>query len=182
MKAKPTRQPGRVLFEVNRRDESLMRAATSPSLRLKQILVPIDFSECSKKALQYAAPLAEQHDAAITLIYVLPPPTFGAGDYVADYSYLEAEMRANAEKQLRTLLEGELGGQLEKDAVTRIGRPASEIIDLAKSLPADLIVISTHGHTGLKHILLGSVAEEIVRRAPCPVLVVREREHEFVRD
>jgi nucleotide-binding universal stress UspA family protein len=61
-----------------------------------------------------------------------------------------------------------------------VGSPTLEIVEMARSLPADLIVISTHGRTGLKHVVLGSVAEHVVRRAPCPVLVVREEEHEIL--
>lgn len=66
------------------------------------------------------------------------------------------------------------------ERLVRSGSPAFEIIEVAKFLPADVIVISTHGRTGLKHMLLGSVTERVVSRAPCPVLVVREREREFI--
>ena len=69
---------------------------------------------------------------------------------------------------------------LETETVTRFGHAVDGITLAAKDLDVDLIVIATHGHTGLKHLLLGSVAERVVRLAPCPVLTVREREHEFV--
>jgi nucleotide-binding universal stress UspA family protein len=193
MKAKPTKHPGEVVLELNRRDELLLAAAgrdpaTSP-FRLKRILVPIDFSDCSKKALRYALPLARQHEATITLLYVAALPAYYAvGDgggfnyasFEADYVAIEAEMRASGEKRLSALAADETHGEVETNVLVRTGSPTLEIIDLARSLPADLIVISTHGRTGLKHVWLGSVAEHVVRHAPCPVLVVREQEHEFV--
>jgi universal stress protein A len=181
MKAKPTNHPGEVLLELTRSDERLMAAAASTvtPFKLKRILVPIDFSDCSKKALQYAVPFAKQHAAAITLLYVVPT-NYAAGDLGAiDYDAIEREMSASGEKELSKLAANELQGEVSADIVVRSGSPALQIIDLAGKLPADLIVISTHGRTGLKHVFLGSIAEDVVRRAPCPVLVVREHEHDF---
>jgi len=184
MKAKPTNHPGEVVLELNRRDEALLAAASgeakSSPFRLKRILVPIDFSDCSKKALQYALPLAKQHRAAITLLYVVPL-SYAVGEYGGiDYVSLEAETRASADKALAALAVDEIRGEVSVDTLVRTGSPALEIIELAKRLPADMIVVSTHGRTGLKHVFLGSVAENVVRLAPCPVLVVREREREFL--
>jgi nucleotide-binding universal stress UspA family protein len=184
MKAKPTKYPGEVVLELNRRDDPLLAAAssgpaTSP-FRLKKILVPIDFSDCSKKALQYAIPLAEQNGAALTLLYVVST-NYTVGEYGGiDYASLEAEILASGEKELCKLVVDEVRGEVPADTIVRTGSPALSIIEAAQSLAADLIVVSTHGRTGLKHALLGSVAEHVVRRAPCPVLVVREEEHEFV--
>jgi len=183
MKAKPANHPGEVLLELSRRDEPLMAAATSAAtkspFKLKRVLVPIDFSDCSKKALQYAIPLAKEHEATITLLYIVPtnynPGEFGAIDY---YS-IEGDLRVSSENELAKLAADEIHGEVSADTVVRTGSPALEIIDLAAKLPADLIVISTHGRTGLRHVFLGSVAEDVTRRAPCPVLVVREQEHEF---
>src|SRR2546430_14004699 len=107
MRAKPTNHPGEVVLELNRRDEALLAAASSQAksspFRLKRILVPIDFSDCSKKALQYALPLAKQHQAAITLLYVVPL-SYAVGEYGGiDYVSLEAETRASADKALSAL-------------------------------------------------------------------------------
>ena len=183
MKAKPTRHPGEVTLEIDRNDEPLLEAANiaaASPFRLKRILVPTDFSGCAKKALQYAIPLAKQHQAAITLLYVVPA-SYAVGEFGgADYAGLEAEMRLSGDAQLATLAVDEVRGEVSTDTLVRSGTPDVEIIAVAKSLPADLIVISTHGRTGLKHVLLGSVVEHVVRRAPCPVLVVREHEREFV--
>ena len=184
MKARRTRNPGEVALELNRRDEPLMDAATRIAVKspfkIKHILVPIDFSDCSKKALQYALPLAKEHEAALTLLYVVPP-AYGAGEYSGiDYAQLEASMREGGEKELAKLATDEVRGEVSADALVRVGSPAVNIIEVARSLPADLIVISTHGRTGLNHVFLGSVAEHVVQRAPCPVFVVREHEHEIL--
>ncbi len=185
MKAKPTKHSGGVVLELNRRDEPLMAAASSSAtmspFRLKRILVPTDFSDCAKKALQYAIPLAKEHEAAITLLYVVPT-NYASGEYGGiDYASLEADMRASGDKQLSALAVDEVRGEVSADTLIRTGSAAAEIINVARSLPADLIVVSTHGRTGLKHVFLGSVTEHVIRHAPCPVLVVREREHEFLR-
>jgi nucleotide-binding universal stress UspA family protein len=184
MKARPSKNPGEVVFELNPRDATLLsaaggRAVASP-FRLKKILVPIDFSDCAKKALRYAVPLAREHGAAITLLYVVPP-AYAAGEYGGvDYAQLQAETRTSGKKEIAELALNEVPCEVVVDTLVRVGPPATEIIDAARSLAADIIVISTHGRTGLKHVLLGSVVERVVQRAPCPVLVVREREHEFL--
>ena len=182
MKAKPTNHPGEVVLELNRRDEPLMAAAArvkSP-FQIKKILVPVDFSECARKALQYAIPLAKEHQAAITLLYVIASPAYVGGEFGATQYQFEVETRASGEKELAKLIVDEVRGEVSADTLVRSGSPALEIIEVAKQLAADLIVISTHGHTGLTHVFLGSVAEHVVRWAPCPVLVVREQEHEFL--
>ena len=182
MKAKPSKKPGEVFLELGRDDEPLMTAASSAAspFCMKRILVPIDFSDCAKKALQYAIPLAKEHKAALTLLYVVPPP-YPVGEYSGiDYAQLQADMRMRGNMELSKLVTDEVRGAVPADTLVRVGSPATEITEAAESLDADAIVISTHGRTGLKHVLIGSVAENVVRRAPCPVLVVREREHEFL--
>ena len=169
-------------MEAGSQEEKVVKSAAPAAFRLKRILVPVDFSECSRKALRYALPLAELHQACITLIYVVPHP-FAVGEYGGiDYTAIETDLLANANKELDTLLK-ELGSPKTSFLkMVRTGSAAAEIVHAAKEMIADLIVISTHGHTGLKHVFLGSVAEHVVRHAPCPVLVVREHEHDFVAD
>ena len=184
MKAKPTNKPGTVTLELNRRDEPLMDSATQTAVKspfkIKHILVPIDFSDCSKKALPYALPLAKEHKAALTLLYVVAP-AYGAGESGAvDYARLEASMKESGAKELNKLVVDEVGGDTSADTLVCVGSPSREIIEMARNLPADLIVISTPGRPGLKHVSLGSVAENVVQCAPCPVFVVREREHEIL--
>jgi len=183
MKAKPTNKAkaGEVTLELRRRDEPLMAAASRSPFKVKRILVPIDFSDCSRKALLYALPFAKDHQAAITLLYVVPP-AYGAGEFGGiDYAQLEASMKEGGQKELDKLAAESAAGNASAHALVRVGSPAREIVETARRLPADLIVISTHGRTGLKHVLLGSVAEHVVQRAPCPVFVVRENEHEILR-
>jgi nucleotide-binding universal stress UspA family protein len=186
MKARRTKKPGRVALEIGPSDERMLAEAISPrrvthsSFAINRILVPVDFSDCSRKALRYAIPLAKEHAAAITLLYVVPKQ-YTTYDYGGpNMPSFEAHLFVNAEKRLHDLLEEEVRAQVPADAIVRDGSAVEDILEAAEKLPADLIVISTHGHTGFKHILLGSVTEQVVRRAPCPVLVVREKENEFL--
>ena len=186
MKIKPATKRGQVIVELNRKDESILGTSQNTynkptPFSLKAILVPIDFSDCSKKALRYAVPLAKQFGATITLLHVVhvnyaAGPEFG----VIDFPLMEADLRKSAEKQLGQLAATEIQQQAAAQTLVRIGQEMVEIVDCAKRLESDLIIISTHGRTGLKHVFMGSVAENVVRLAPCPVLVVREQEHEFV--
>lgn len=181
MKVRPTKHTGEVVMEVNRRDEPMLKEATRIPFRMKKILVPMDFSDCAKKALQYAVPLAEQHDAKLVLVYVAPTPSYAGGEYgIIDTSALNAELFRSGEGRLQSVAKEEIRGRVPVETMVRAGSATAEIIDVAETLPADIIVISTHGYSGLKHVLLGSVAEHVVRHAPCPVLVVREKEHEFL--
>ncbi len=185
MKIKPTGKPGRVVVEIDSEDEQLLenvggRTKTSSAFQLKKVLVPIDFSECSKKALHYAIAFAKQFNASLTLMHVVYI-NYGFGEFAAiDYPLLEKQVREGTEKQLRELATEEIGESLMTDTLVYTGVASREIVEAARSLECDLIIMSTHGHTGLKHVMLGSTTENVVRHAPCPVLVVRENEHEFI--
>ena|SRR5438876_4987103 len=184
MKVKPTTKRGHVVVELDRKDEALLaegaQSAGRSPFKLKKILVPVDFSECSKKALHYAIPFARQFEASLTLLYVVQV-NYYAGDFgTVDVALLENEMRSNGKKQLLELAAREVGKDLRCESLVRVGRVVSEIVDVARQTETDLIILSTHGHTGFKHVLLGSVAENVVRHAPCPVLIVRQQEHEFI--
>jgi universal stress protein A len=185
MKVKPAEKPGRVVVELDPLDENLLASSertvkASMPFKIQNILVPIDFSECSKKALQYAIPFAKQFRASLTLIHVVQI-NYGYGEFAAiDYALLEKQIREGSEKQLTDLAETEIGNDVSAKVVVGTGVPAREIVDTARIQNSDLIIISTHGRTGLKHVIVGSTAENVVRHAPCPVLVVREHEHEFI--
>jgi len=180
MKVKPTSKKGRVIVELDRKDEALL---TPPSVfQLRQIVVPIDFSADSHKALQYAVPFAAQFGARLILLHVIEPFALPA-----ELSYVSPEVENAGQTALKGALEKlaelnqqQLGATCLSQARVRMGVPWHEITAEAKESAADLIIISTHGHTGLKLVLVGSTAERVVRHAPCPVLVVREREHDFV--
>lgn len=150
---------------------------------LNRILVPIDFSEYSRKALQYAIPFARQFNASIDLIYVVEPTV-----YPADFSFgqvgfpaIEDELRKRAAEELDELLRYEFSKRVPAKRAIRTGKAFYEIIQYAREEKMDLIIIATHGHSGIEHALFGSTAEKVVRKAPCPVLVVRNDEREFVR-
>jgi len=151
------------------------------TIQLKKILVPTDFSEFSKQAVDYAVELARRFDAEITLIYVLQDavalfPEPGVA-FPAPGNYLQ-ELQESSQQALERLRES-LPAEMTIQTVLRNGPPFVEIVRYAKEEGVDLIVIGTHGRSGLAHMLLGSVAEKVVRKAHCPVLTVRPSEHKF---
>jgi nucleotide-binding universal stress UspA family protein len=150
------------------------------TLRLKKILVPIDFSPPSKKALKYAVRFAEEFGGELTLLYVLEPQSLTGCMAIPEATgFVEADIVA-AGKNLRSLSASIRNRKIERvHWKVRAGLPSHEIVETAKELDVDLIVVATHGYTGWKHFCIGSTAERVVRAAPCPVLVVREKEHEF---
>lgn len=146
-----------------------------PALKLKKILVPTDFSEASLSALQYAVALAAQFGASICLLHVVEPTSFVNDVYNVPISLSEDEVAARAKQNLASLAEREIGAAIPVIHRVRVGKAFQEIAAAARILHADMIVIATHGRTGLKRVLLGSTAEWVARYAPCPVLVVRGR-------
>jgi nucleotide-binding universal stress UspA family protein len=152
-------------------------AAGLPALlRVRSILVPLDFSPPSKKALSYALSVARQFKAKLTLLNVVEPA--GTPDFAASFPLVMEDERlmAAAKKEMERAAKAARvpRGILEK-VLVRFGRSFHEITEAARTRKVDLIIISTHGYTGLKHALLGSTTERVVRHAPCPVLVVRQR-------
>lgn len=150
------------------------------TLRLKKILVPIDFSPAAKNALKYAVRFAEELGGELTLLYVLEPDSMTGQMAIPEATdFVEADIVA-AGKNLRSLIASVRTGKIERPHwKVRAGTASHEIVEAAKELDVDLIIIATHGYTGWKHFCIGSTAERVVRAAPCPVLVVREKEHEF---
>jgi len=142
---------------------------------LRRILVPLDFSGKSRQALEVAVPLAEQYGGKVFLVHVVEPPTtypYGAAEMAVAPLNPRPTVEASKGKlsaMARALIPSALFGR----ALVLTGRAYLEIIAAADELEADLIVIATHGFTGLKHVLLGSTAEQVVRHAHCPVLTVR---------
>ncbi|MGC2352605.1 MAG: universal stress protein [Candidatus Udaeobacter sp.] len=160
-------------------------ATTSPAehaaITVKKILVPTDFSPASRKAFSYALRFAEDMGSEITLLHVLEPetPLTLAGRPAAS-AFSEEEV-ADTEESLRALADSaEATGVAGTRSIVRTGVATHEIVEAAKELDVDLIVIATHGFTGWKHFAIGSTAERVARVAPCPVLVIREKEHDFI--
>ncbi len=151
------------------------------SVNIKRILVPLDGSDAALKALTYAASLAELFGARIDTIRVNEPTIYPDALAIPQYSFEQNELVAKLARQQSQ----EAGERLIPDAVewrncVMTGNPYVEIVNYARKENIDLLIVTTHGHTGLKHFLMGSNAEKIIRHAPCPVLVVRDLEHDFV--
>lgn len=149
----------------------------------RNILVPLDFSPHSFKALRYAEALARQFGSRLHLLHVTEPIA-----YPTDLGYapvisgeLETELQRGVRQRLDALLAEVKARGFAVEGSLRVGRPFAEIVEAAAADKVDLVVVTTHGFTGLKLVLLGSTAERVVRHSPCPVLVVRDQEHEFVK-
>jgi nucleotide-binding universal stress UspA family protein len=151
-------------------------------IRIKKILHPTDFSVNSNHALKYACAFAAHFDAELHLLHVVPDLTLitlpPADGYLPEGYYQHARKRADEEL-------AKLPAQGMADGVTVVrqsleGSAFLEITRYAKENSIDLIILGTHGYSGLTHVLMGSIAEKIVRKAPCPVLTVHPEEHEFV--
>jgi universal stress protein A len=157
------------------------RNTSIPSeLQIKRILVPTDFSPESLKALRYAIGFAAKLEATLELLHVVETGSFIAGVDQNVLSLSDQDVAQKAHKQLVQWAAKEVPRGIPVFPRVRIGHGYKEIAAHARSFEADLIIISTHGYTGLKHALLGSTTELLVRHAPCPVLVVRTKERDFV--
>jgi nucleotide-binding universal stress UspA family protein len=147
-------------------------------LRLDRILIPLDFSESSIGALRFALPFARESGARLDLLHVIEPvATFFGSPGEASYwpaTHGKQQQRAAAAR-LKKLAAAEVQPPLRTSTWVREGTPVQVINAAAAELRSDMLVLSTHGHTGLKRFFLGSTAEAVVRRAPCPVLIVRRR-------
>lgn len=140
-----------------------------------KILVPVDFSELSREALFHAGELAKRMGASVIALHVLDAmaeaPFFMEGSLPV--ARLERwDLRIEKEKEFAVLFEDERLRGVPVRSVFAMGNPQDEIVEKAKRLGADLILMSTHGRSGISHLLMGSVAEQVVRKSPCPVLVL----------
>jgi universal stress protein A len=147
-------------------------AAKSLPLNIREILVPVDFSDHSRVAFDYAVQFAAKFKARLALIHIVEQVVY-PGDWVfapVPGPAVVGEPTEDLVERLRAFA-GSSGKKITP--IVRLGRPWHQIVEVAKARKSDLIISATHGHTGLQHVLLGSVAEKIVRHAPCPVLTVR---------
>ena len=141
----------------------------------QRFLVPVDFSEDANQAVEYAIDLARKLGARMTPLHVIQLLPLGSGDMgvTVPFTYIQ-DLEADITGCLQAYLERVTAAGLEGEIAMVHGVPFQEILDTAKKQQVDLIIMGTHGRTGLQHVLLGSVAEKVVRLAPCPVLVVRQ--------
>jgi len=146
-------------------------------MQIKKVLVPVDFSKDSLRAAEYAKNFAAPFGAQLVLLHVIEPIYYAspADMYAAspNLALLIEEQRKAAQAQLEQLAQKLSGQGAKVQTLLKSGSPPQVLADTAKRIKADLIVMATHGRTGLAHVLLGSVAERVVRLATCPVLTVR---------
>lgn len=145
---------------------------------IKNILVPLDFSDPSMRALDYATELAKPFGATLTVLHVLEPIAYASpadlyAGVAAQLGDLITEQRRSARERMAELQAKMAKRGFELRTVIREGIAHQEIVETAARLKSDLILLTTHGRTGLSHLLMGSVAERVVRAAPCAVLSLR---------
>jgi len=146
-------------------------------MHIKRILVPTDFSTTSDLAVGFGIDLAKRYGASIHLLHIVEDSYLANAypdGFFAELPAIQARLRTDAEERLKVVL-----GRCASAAVTATheiadGRPARVIVDTARDRATDLIVMGTHGRSGVAHLLMGSVAEHAVRAAPCAVLTVRD--------
>ena len=150
-------------------------------IAFKELLIPTDFSEYSMRAIDYGVEIAEKFDSHLTLVYVVEP-LLQAADLTwttVDFEELNKAHKETAEKQLAKLVEERIPEGIRRDSVILFGKAFVEILKYAREENADLIVMATHGRGAISHLLMGSTAEKVVRKASCPVLTVKHPKHLF---
>ena len=150
---------------------------------IKKILFATDFSDNSRYALTFAISFAQKYDAMLYVLHVIQQPSYPLGMY-AEISFdamdkFSQSISEAVQKEMQTLKEKDLQGCPKYECLIVHGTPFLEILRTAREKNVELIVVGTHGRTGLDHVLFGSTAEKVVRRAPCPVLSVRLPGKEF---
>lgn len=151
-------------------------------IKIEKILFPTDFSACAKHALKYALDFATERGAKLYILHVIPKLNIpvGTGGITYPTSKIYDDMEKEAKKNIHHLVPKRFLEKIKVENIVVRGNPFQEIIKAAKKYDIDLITIATHGRTGISHVMLGSTAEKVVRMASCPVLCVKQREHEFV--
>jgi nucleotide-binding universal stress UspA family protein len=164
------------VFVVRKKNQ---RPKTGSSLSIRTILVPVDFSDRSRDGLRYAIQFADEFGARIVLLHAtyLGYIYSSEGTVLYDIPGLQKTARKTAERKMRELVRSINFGGVKFETVLTEGSPVLDICAFAKDHDVDLIITSTHGLTGLKHVLIGSIAEQVVRHAQCSVLVVPSHPH-----
>jgi len=146
--------------------------------KISTVLTAIDFSDSSDNAFQMALSLAKSFSARLIVLHVINEPVDLRGFYVPHISFekLEGEIEEGAQKMMESFCRNNLAGFESYDSLIVAGLPYEQIIKMAEEKSADMIVLGTHGRTGLDHVLFGSTAEKVVRKSNVPVLTVRLEE------
>ncbi len=148
-------------------------------ISLKKILCPIDHSDCSKEALKYAVSFAMKDNAKLYLLHVVDIRTFNESIDTMSTQIPDEETLKQLKIKLLDCIPDEIREDMNVEALVIQGIPFAEIISTAKSNDVDMIVLGSHGRTGIVHMMMGSVSEKVVRKAPCSVLTVKKSGHEF---
>ena len=151
-------------------------------IKIERILFPTDFSPCAKHALKYALSFATERGAKLYIMHVIPKLNIpvGTGGVTYPVSKIYDDMERESKEKIHHLIPKRFLEKIKVENIITRGTPYLEIIKAARKYDIDLITIATHGRTGISHVLLGSTTEKVVREAPCPVLCVKQPEHEFV--
>jgi nucleotide-binding universal stress UspA family protein len=149
-------------------------------IEIQKILVPTDFSEYSQHAVKYAVALAQSFKAKLYVVHVWDQ-SIAVGPTETFHTEIWVEAEKSEKERLNQVTQGLRTEGIDAESVFVSGTAYIEIAKTAKELDVDLITLATHGRSGLSHLVFGSTAEKIIRLAPCPVLVVKHPEHEFVK-
>ena len=149
-------------------------------MKINKILCPVDFSDHSKRALEYAAFIAIANHATLILLHVIEH--MHNHDHFLILNLMPEELNEKLKEQAReklTLLAHPYQSSVTVETAIRTGKPFVEIVKMAKEFEIDQIVMGSHGRTGISHLLIGSVAEKVTRKAPCPVLIFKQKGKKF---
>jgi universal stress protein A len=149
--------------------------------KIHTILCPVDFSDASRKAVQYAREFAAGMGATVHLMNVVEPRPM-AVDITLNYVPLEEDLEKAAAEDLKVILQELTQAGLRAECSIEFGNPSDVILEKADELDVNLVIMGSHGKKGLSRLIMGSVAETVVRKANCPVLIVKSEEKEFIGD
>jgi nucleotide-binding universal stress UspA family protein len=149
-------------------------------ISIQGVMVPVDFSKESILAAKFGASLAEEYKTKLYVLHVMEPVHPSLRGYIVDFEQFQQRMIAQAKEDLENVIPKAVKDRIPVEFILEIGHPSYLIVEKAKELGVDVVVIATHGRTGLSHVLLGSVAEKVIRHAPCPVFVIRNPKDKYV--
>lgn len=149
-------------------------------ISIQGVMVPVDFSKESILAAKFGASLAEEYKTKLYVLHVMEPVHPSLRGYIVDFEQFQQRMIAQAKEDLENVIPKAVKDRIPVEFILEIGHPSYLIVEKAKELGVDVVVIATHGRTGLSYVLLGSVAEKVIRHAPCPVFVIRNPKDKYV--
>jgi universal stress protein A len=150
-------------------------------IAIEGVLVPVDFSKQSVLAAKFGASLAQEYKTGLYVLHVREPLPLAAQMEIADYETFQQKAEDEVRAELAKVIPQSIKDLIHVKEILEVGSPVHHVIvEKAKELRVDVIVIPTHGRTGLAHVMLGSVAEHVIRHAPCPVFVIRNPKDKYV--